>query len=321
MKVNYKIELYQKMLRIRRIEEAIADRYSEWEMRCPMHLSIGQEAVAVGVCSALNVNDLVFSGHRAHAHYLAKGGDLNALIAEMYGLSSGCSGGRGGSMHLTDLIAGFQASTPIVGGTVPMAVGAAWSMQHRRKDSISVVFFGDGCFEEGVVHESLNYAALKSLPVIFVCENNRYSVYTPLQHRQPKREIYKVAEAHGVISYSGDGNDIVAVSKISNLAVRDVKTGKGPRFLEFSTHRWREHCGPNDDDVLGYREDGELSSWQARCPLLLLEKTLKTDISTFSDLCDEFEFSIADEIERAFSSVVDRELPDVSTLNRNLYAK
>ena len=321
MKVSQKIELYRKMLRIRRIEEAIADRYSEWEMRCPMHLSIGQEAVAVGVSSALSNEDLAFSGHRAHAHYLAKGGDLKALLAEMYGMSSGCCGGRGGSMHLTDLSVGFQASTPIVGGTIPVAVGAAWAMQKNGVDAVSVVFFGDGCFEEGVVHESLNYAALKSLPVIFVCENNEYSVYTQLRHRQPKREIYKIARAHGLSAYVEDGNDVVTVEKIASMAISNARKGDGPQFLEFYTHRWREHCGPNEDDDLGYREDGELQSWKTRCPLKLLEKELYKDIATFEVMRDDMEATIAQEIDNSFTFAKSGQSPDIGTLTQNLYAK
>ena len=165
------------MLRIRRVEESIARRYAEQEMRCPTHLCIGQEAIAVGVCNALLRTDKVFSNHRAHGHYLAKGGDLNAMIAELYGRAAGCCGGRGGSMHLIDLDAGFMGATPIVGGTVPIAVGSAWASCLKNSSDVTVVFFGDGCFEEGVMHESLNFAALHNLPIVFICENNSYSVY------------------------------------------------------------------------------------------------------------------------------------------------
>ncbi len=193
------------MLRIRRVEEVLADRYAEQEMRCPMHLCIGQEAIAVGVCAVLNNRDKVFSNHRAHGHYLAKGGDLDAMVAELYGKSTGCAGGRGGSMHLIDLQVGFMGATPIVGGTVPLSVGSAWADQLLDNDQVTVVFFGDGCFEEGVMHESLNFAALHQLPVIFVCENNDFSVYTHRNERQPDRPIYKIAEAHGLSAAVMDG--------------------------------------------------------------------------------------------------------------------
>ncbi len=262
-------KFWKSMLRIRRIEEAVAQRYHEQEMRCPVHLSIGQEAVAVGVCAALSDDDIVYSGHRSHAHYLAKGGDLTALIAELYGKASGCSGGRGGSMHIVDHKIGFWGATPIVAGTVPIAVGAAWAAKLQNSSRIVTIFFGDGCFEEGVMHESLNFAALHQLPVLFVCENNGYSVYTNLQSRQPHRSISALASAHGVNSISGDGNDVMFVNQQSSDAIKRIHNGEGPQFLEFSTFRWLEHCGPNNDDDLGYRDEGELASWQERCPIEL----------------------------------------------------
>src|SRR3972149_11018294 len=227
MKQLDRLALFRSMLRIRRIEEALADRYAEQEMRCPMHLCIGQEAIAVGVCAALFANDVMFSNHRAHGHYLAKGGNLNALIAELYGRSTGCCGGRGGSMHLIDLDVGFMGATPIVGGTVPLAVGAAWAARLQAQDRLGVAFFGDGCFEEGVMHESLNFASLHQLPVLFVCENNNFSVYTPLRERQPARSIHAVAQAHGWRAWSGDGNDVEAVSAVAREAVNCGGGGEG----------------------------------------------------------------------------------------------
>ena len=172
---NQNESLYRAMLRIRRVEEAIAERYAAQEMRCPVHLSIGQEAVAAGVCAALMQQDGVFSNHRAHAHYLAKGGDLTAMLAEIYGKAEGCCKGIGGSMHMIDLSAGFMGAVPIVGATVPLAVGAAWAARLRGEDRVIAVFFGDGTFEEGAVYESINFAVLHSLPVLFVCENNLYA--------------------------------------------------------------------------------------------------------------------------------------------------
>ena len=197
------------MLRIRRIEEALAQRYAEQEMRCPMHLCIGQEAIAVGVSASIGPDDMIFSNHRAHGHYLAKGGSLSGMVAELYGRKTGCCGGRGGSMHLIDLTVRFMGATPIVGGTVPLAVGSAWASQLKQSNQLTVVFFGDGCFEEGVVHESLNFAALHKLPVIFVCENNDFSVYTRRNERQPDRPIFELAKAHGMDAYAGNGNDAI----------------------------------------------------------------------------------------------------------------
>ena len=193
------LELLRSMTRIRMVEEEIAKRYPEQQMRCPVHLSIGQEAAAVGVCAALQPTDWAFSGHRNHAHYLAKGGNLKAMLAEIYGKATGCCGGKGGSMHLTDQASGFIGATPIVGSTVPIAVGAALTAQREGKGRVVVVFLGDGAMEAGVVHESLNFAALKKLPILFACENNLYSVYSPLDVRQPnQRTISDLAAGHGV---------------------------------------------------------------------------------------------------------------------------
>ena len=203
------LDLYKSMLRIRMVEESIAHKYSEQKMRCPTHLSIGQEAIAVGVCSNLNKEDLVLSTHRAHAHYLAKGGDLRAMLAEIYGKVTGCSKGMGGSMHLIDKSAGFMGSTAIVGNTIPVAVGLAFSMNYRKRDSISCVFFGDGATEEGSFYESLNFAILHQLPVLFICENNLYSVYSSLDVRQPNdRKIFELAKSFGLETHHGDGNSV-----------------------------------------------------------------------------------------------------------------
>ncbi len=289
--------LYREMLRIRRVEEALAERYGEQQMRCPMHLSIGQEAAAVGVCAALNDGDLAFSSHRAHAHYLAKGGDLNRMVAEIYGRATGCCGGFGGSMHLVDREVGFVGSTPIVGGTVPLAVGAAWQLQRRKSDRVAVAFFGDGCFEEGVVHEALNFAALRRLPLIFAVENNLYSVYTQLADRQPNRPLHAIAEAHGWSVSMGDGNDVREAARLSQEAVRRARAGEGPQFLELFTYRHLEHCGPSDDDHLDYRPEGELADWQRRCPIRQTRGLL--DISDAAH--DHMEAGIAAEVEAAFT--------------------
>lgn len=261
------LHLYREMLRIRRVEEEIARLYPEQEMRCPVHLCIGQEAVAVGVCAALRREDAVVSSHRAHGHYLAKGGDLKAMLAEIYGKSTGCAGGRGGSMHLVDRSVNFLASAPVVGGTVPVGVGAALGARMKGQNCVTVAFFGDACVEEGVVHESLNYAALKKLPVIFVCENNLYSTATPLSERQPDRPIYQWAKGYGMPACNGNGNDVEAVLTLAQDAAARAHEGGGPTFLELATYRWREHVGPNYDIDLGYRTADELAQWQEQCPV------------------------------------------------------
>ena len=294
------VEHHRAMLRIRLVEQAIAERYAEQQMRCPMHLCIGQEAIAVGVCAALQPDDKVFSNHRAHGHYLAKGGSLKAMLAELYGRATGCCGGRGGSMHLIDLDVGFMGATPIVGGTVPLAVGSAWAARLQRQPRVTVVFFGDGCFEEGVVHESLNFAALHKLPIVFVCENNQFSVYTRLNERQPDRPIYPIAAAHGLTAASGNGNALDAVLGLARAAIGRARAGAGPQFLELHTYRWREHCGPNFDDKLGYRSDAEVSAGLADCPILAHARQLADAQPDFSAIRARQEADIRAEIEDAF---------------------
>jgi TPP-dependent pyruvate/acetoin dehydrogenase alpha subunit len=311
---NNLIHHFRSMLRIRRVEEVLAERYPEGEMRCPMHLCIGQEAIAVGVCSALKESDAAFSNHRAHGHYLAKGGSLDRMIAEIYCRATGCCGGRGGSMHLIDLSAGFMGSTPIVGGTIPLAVGAALAAKMKGSNQIVVAFFGDGAFEEGVVHESLNFAALKNLPLIFVCENNGYSVYSNLEERQPKRPIAPIPKSHGWEIYSGDGNNVQTVFDISSEAVSRIHQDKGPQFLEFETYRWLEHCGPSEDDHLGYRPEQESQEWKEKCPIKQTRKYLLDEkLISESELVSMLE-AIDNEIHTAFEFARASPAPAADTL-------
>ncbi len=272
-------ECFEDILRIRLVEEAIAGEYPKQEMRCPVHLSIGQEAAAVGICQALRSDDWVFSAHRCHAHYLAKGGDLTRMLAEIYGRSIGCVGGRGGSMHLSDLDSGFVAATPIVGSTIPIAVGAALTSQLNATSRVVVAFFGEAAVETGVLHESINFACVRKLPVIFACENNQYSVYSPMEVRQPgNRRPSEAAAGHGLPTSVVDGNDVQAVWVASTDAVARARAGDGPTFIEMPTYRSRQHCGPDFDDDLQYRPPGEVASWSERDPVeLALERLLVAD--------------------------------------------
>lgn len=286
------------LVRIRRIEESIANRYKEQKMRCPVHLSVGQEAIAVGVCEHLSVNDYAMSGHRAHAHYLAKGGDLKRMLAEIYGKVTGCCLGRGGSMHLVDLSCGFLGSTPIVGGSLPVGVGLAFGSvlypnhlkncidRVAKEKRVVAIFFGEGATEEGVFAECLNFAMLKKLPILFVCENNLYSVYSPLEVRQPAtRDRPSFAKAHGMFALEGNGNDVEEVSKLTKEATDYIREGNGPVFVEFSTYRFREHCGPDLDP---YQPQEEVECWKAQDPLCHVQ------------IPRELEEEIAQEIEEAF---------------------
>ena len=306
-----------RMLLVRRTEEAIARHYPEQQMRCPVHLSIGQEAAAVGICSALDAQDQAVSTHRAHAHYLAKGGDLDALIAELYGKATGCCGGRGGSMHLSDRRAGFLASTAIVGNSIPVGVGMALSQQLQGSRAVTCVFLGDGAVEEGVFYEAANFAAVRRLPVLFACENNRYSVYAGLEKRQPAgRKLTALAEGIGLRAWEVDGNDVAAVAALSADVVASLRDGAGPAFIEMPTYRWLEHCGHADDDHLGYRPEGELADWKTRDPLAQYIARLQPD----ADWLAQSEAALAARIDTAFARAKAAPFPAADTAFDGIYA-
>ncbi|RPG17009.1 MAG: thiamine pyrophosphate-dependent dehydrogenase E1 component subunit alpha [Pelagibacteraceae bacterium TMED124] len=278
--INLNKNLFKKIYKIRKIETKISHQYKDQEMRCPVHLSIGQEAVAAGVCQALKKEDKILSSHRSHAHYIAKGGNINSMMAELYGKETGCAKGLGGSMHLQDKKAGVIAAVPIVGSTIPIGVGVALKSisNINKKKFITAIFFGEGATEEGIFHESINFAVVNNLPVLFVCENNFFSVYTPLKDRQSKkRNIINIIKSNGMSAFSGDGNDATKVYKIAKKSINYIRKYNKPVFLEFKTYRWLEHCGPNWDDNLGYREKSEINKWIKKCPLKSIEKKLVKD--------------------------------------------
>ena len=272
---NLNFTLYKKMLFFRLVEKEIAKRYSEREMRCPTHLSIGQEAVAAAFSELANKKDYAVSSHRAHLHYLAKGGDLKKMIAEIYGKKTGCSKGKGGSMHLIDTNVNFMGSSAIVGNSIPVGTGLALSSKIKNDGRKSFIFFGDGAVEQGVFFESINFAAVKKIPAIFVCENNLYSVYSSLKERQPEnRKNYKMTRAIGIESYFSSGNNVFECYKSLKKAIRYVEKFKKPVFIEFLTYRQIEHCGPNIDDHLNYRSSKEINFWKLKDPLILAKKSL-----------------------------------------------
>jgi len=263
--------IYQNLLRIRMTEEAIAANYAEQEMRCPVHLSIGQEAAAVGVCAALTDDDAAFSTHRCHSHYLAKGGDLNAMIAELYGKRTGCAAGLGGSMHLVDERVGMMGASAIVGGSIPLAVGAALKFKMDGEPHVAVAFFGDGASEEGVFHESMNFAALHKLPVLFMCENNFAATASPLEARRAVDNIFEHGKIFGMPGVRVDGNHVGEVLQAATEAVRHARAGKGPSLIEARTYRWMKHVGPEIDQTSGKRTPEEWGQWQQKCPVRRFE--------------------------------------------------
>lgn len=313
--------LWRQMTRIRKIEEAIAERYSSQKMRCPVHLSIGQEGVAAGVAAALIPEDQVMSGHRSHAHYLAKGGNLPAMLAEIHGRVTGCCKGRGGSMHLIDQAAGFVGAVPIVASTIPISVGLAFADRRKNKKRVTVAFFGEAATEEGVFAESLNFAALHSLPIVFVCENNLYSVYSPMSVRQPReRSRIGIAAVHGIGVAECDGNNAQAVQSLMSEVVNYVRGGSGPAFLEFSTYRWREHCGPGFDNHIGYRTEDEAAEWLKRDPILRIEEQMEAN--GFGDQMRRSTIikNINDEIASAFEHALNSPFPKTKDLMDYVYA-
>ncbi|MBE7411831.1 MAG: thiamine pyrophosphate-dependent dehydrogenase E1 component subunit alpha [Leptospiraceae bacterium] len=304
------LNLYKSALKIRLTEETIANRYPENKMRCPTHLSIGQEGVAASAGMALKKNDFAVSTHRGHAHYLGKGGSIKGLISELYGKKTGCSGGIGGSMHLCDLSCGFVGTTAIVGNSIPLGVGLGLSIQLNKTNQVSCIFFGDGSTEEGVFYESVNFAIIKNLPVIFICENNLYSVYSPLSVRQPKdRKIYEMVSSLGMKSLSGDGNDPYQVFLTINESLDRIRKGGGPEFLEFSTYRYREHCGPYFDNDIGYRTEAEYLEWKIKDPVFRLENEVKKFGLTDKEI-EKIQNEVLNEIEDAFQFAENSEFPN-----------
>lgn len=294
MNIGQTKQLFYQMLRIRLVEEAIAREYPKQEMRCPIHLCIGQEAIAAGVCANLQKEDVVFSTHRSHGHYLAKGGNLPAMIAELYGKATGCSGGIGGSMHLIDLKANFLGAAPIVASTIPVAVGVALSRQMLKKPGIAVAFFGDAAVEEGTSYEAMNFAVLKRLPVLFVCENNMYSTVTNIRDRQPRRPIADLARGYGIQAVTLDGQDAGAVYTATKKFTGEIRSGRGPGFLECLTYRFLEHCGPNEDGP-ALRPARELARWKKNDPVARMVRLIKAkDLDAMKEMIEK-------EIDAAFA--------------------
>ncbi|MGW1075414.1 thiamine pyrophosphate-dependent dehydrogenase E1 component subunit alpha [Streptomyces sp. NPDC002537] len=313
--------LIRDMVRIRTVEEVLADYYrDEQEMRTPTHFSIGQEATAVGVCAATTHRDWVYSGHRSHAPYLAKGGDLKALVAELYGKQDGCSHGRGGSMHVIDQSVGFAGSAAILGEMIGVGVGTGWAFSRAGEDRVALTFFGDGAADEGIFAESLNFAAVHRIPVVFVCENNLYSISSPLSARHaPGTSVRGRAEAAGVRAVQVDGNDVFAVHAAAQEAVEHARRGDGPVLLELATYRWRAHVGPGFDHDHGYRSQEEIDTWMAGCPILRAADALRGTEPGIDDQVAAWRAQFWDEIHTAVEYAKALPFPSVDSLLDGAY--
>ncbi|HKX18169.1 MAG TPA: thiamine pyrophosphate-dependent dehydrogenase E1 component subunit alpha [bacterium] len=305
---------YRALLRIRRVEEQIADVYPTDKIQSPVHLAIGQEAASVGVCQALESTDVVFGTYRSHALYLAKGGDLRGMIAELYGKATGCAKGKGGSMHLIDPAAGVMGTSAVVGTTIPQAVGYAWGLRVRGVRGVVASFFGDGAVEEGVFHESMNFAALKNLPVLFVCENNFYAIHSPQETRQPSTDLLERARAYGIPGELVDDSDVFRIHELAGSAIAAMRAGtSGPRFLECRAYRWREHVGPNEDFHTGYRSRAEAQRWIELDPVTRAGERLAPDVRRTIDA------EVQVEIQEAFEFAERSPFPDAEELYTDVF--
>jgi TPP-dependent pyruvate/acetoin dehydrogenase alpha subunit len=283
--------LYKSLYRIRRVEEEVARVYPSDRIKSPLHLSIGQEAVSVGVCEALAPGDVVFGTYRGHALYLAQGGDLKEMVAELYGRATGCTRGKGGSMHLISPEAGMLGASAVVGTTIANATGYAYALKYRGSKALVASFFGDGATEEGVFAESLNFAALKKLPILFVCENNRYAIHTHQSQRQAADAICERARAHGVPAERIENGDLLHLHERVKAVAPGIRAGQGPCFFEVVTYRWREHVGPHGDYQLGYRSEQEAEPWMENDQVPRLAAMVEPDRA--ASIRDEVEAEVA----------------------------
>ncbi|TAN40166.1 MAG: thiamine pyrophosphate-dependent dehydrogenase E1 component subunit alpha [Nitrospirae bacterium] len=305
---------YRSLYRIRRVEEEIVAVYPTDKIKSPVHLSIGQEFVSVGVCEALRPSDAVFGTYRGHALYLAKGGDLRKMIAELYGKQTGCAKGKGGSMHLADAAHGVMGTSAIVGTTIPVSVGYAYALKLKRADSVAVCFFGDGAVDEGNFHESLNFAALKNTPVLFVCENNFYAIHSHHLTRHHSDNLCERARAYGMPAVRIEGGDVFKVYDVARDHIERMRRGEsGPVFLEVITCRWKEHVGPGEDFHLGYREEQEVACWIKGDQVPRVRGMLDEQI------CRIIENEVEQEISKAFRFAEESRFPEAAELYKDLY--
>jgi TPP-dependent pyruvate/acetoin dehydrogenase alpha subunit len=305
---------YRELYRIRHVELEVARVYPSDKIKSPVHLSIGQESVSVGVCQALRNDDIVFGTYRGHALYVAKGGDLRAMIAELYGKHTGCAKGKGGSMHLIDVRAGMMGASAVVSTTIPLAVGYAQALRMRRSDAVVASFFGDGATEEGVFHESLNFAALKKLPVLFVCENNVYAIHSRQSDRQAKSNLTERAATYGIRSERVEDGDVTNIHRRAHDLVQAIRRGEGPQFLECDTYRWAEHVGPGDDFAAGYRSRSEIEAWIERDSVRVVGARLDADTRA------RIEREVHAEVQDAFAFAEASPFPDRDELLADVYA-
>ena len=291
------IRLYKKVRLIRRVEEEIARIYPSDKIKSPVHLSIGQEAVSVGICDCLRPDDVISPTYRCHAAFLAKGGTLKGMLAELFGKDSGCARGKGGSMHLVDIGHHILGASAVVGTTIAVALGYALALKLQQSGRVIVAFFGDGATEEGVFSESLNFAALRQLPILFVCENNGYAIHTPIGKRWATEQLCERVRTYGIPAHFVANSDVLEIRRLAEDHVLRMRAGAGPAFLECRTYRWREHVGPGEDYDAGYRTRDELRPWKDDDPVAVLGALVNIDERERIDI--QIEREIAEALEFA----------------------
>jgi 2-oxoisovalerate dehydrogenase E1 component len=312
------LSLYREMVKIRRTEEQLARSYQSGNIPGACHTYVGQEAVAVGVCAHLRRDDVVFSTHRGHGHALAKGVPPREVMAELFGRATGCSRGRGGSMHLFSPEVGLMGTTGIVGPNILQATGAGYSFKLLKTDRVSVGFFGDGAVNNGAFHEGVNMAAIWDLPVIFVCENNLYATEVPFDYATRNTDVAERARSYGIPGVAVDGNDVLAVHEAAGAAVRRARAGRGPTLLECRTYRTRPHAEGMRD--AGYRTSEEIDAWKTRDPITFLkERVLAREIATEEEF-DAIDAEIKAVVAEALDFATNSPYPDPSTATKFIFS-
>jgi pyruvate dehydrogenase E1 component alpha subunit len=310
------VGMYRMMVLIRRFEETVNELYMQGRIPSTLHLYIGQEAVATGICSALNREDYVLTTHRPHGHSLAKGVDPKAIMAELFGKATGTCKGKGGSMHVGDIHVGVFPAIAIVGGNTPIAAGAALAAKMMKNGRVSVSFFGDGATNEGDWHESMNIAAIWDLPVIYVCENNLYAASTPFNKAFKVEHIADRACAYGMPGVLVDGNDVLAVRQAALEAVERARKGEGPTLIECATYR---QCGHSRSDPRGYRSREEETEWKKLDPIVLFRKKMVETYNIQGAVLNQVEEEVEAQIKEAIDFAENSPLPDPADIYTDVF--
>ena len=319
--VDLALDIYTRVLRIRRFEEEVGRLFRQGQLPGFVHLYIGEEAVAAGVCAALTDEDTIISTHRGHGHVIAKGGDIKRMMAELFGKATGYCKGKGGSMHIADFDIGMLGAIGIVGGGIPIAVGAGLSAWYSESERVSVCFFGDGAANEGSFHESLNLASTLALPVIFVCENNQYGEFTPATNAMNITDIADRAAGYGIPGVVADGSDAFEMYRVTKAAVQRARTGGGPTLIEAKTHRRGSHAEGEEAFLAGqtYRDEAETAAAQAKDPLRLLHSYVSENGILPAEQLEALDGEITQSVAEAAEAARNSPDPEIESLFDDLW--